>query len=134
MIANSLLTGRCQVEAKPKNARSLVEMRMLSGGHMLGSCGEKPQKMFQTRLENSFGGASLLPGNKPFSYRLPDAERMSSSPSCGAIKILAICNSSQRERESERERGLQIKVSKQGFSVLFHISIGGGGERNAAQA
>lgn len=54
VIANSLLTGRCQVEAKPKNARSLVEMRMLSGGHMLGSCGEKPknvsnsaQKFFQ---------------------------------------------------------------------------------------
>lgn len=40
MIANSMHTEWSQVEGKPKNARSVVEMHMLGEGHMLGSCGK----------------------------------------------------------------------------------------------
>lgn len=41
MAAKSLHTEGSQVEGKPKNACSVVEMHMLGEGHMLGSCGKK---------------------------------------------------------------------------------------------
>lgn len=63
MIANSLLTRWSQVEARPKNACSVVEMHMLSEGHMLGSCGKNP-KCLNSAQKNSFSGTSLLSGSE----------------------------------------------------------------------
>lgn len=40
MAANSMHVRRSQVEGQPKNACSVVEMHMLSEGHMLGSHGK----------------------------------------------------------------------------------------------
>lgn len=69
-LPNSICAEWSQVEGKPKNACSVVEMNMLGEGHMLGSRGkrkkkeEEEEKCLNSAQKNSICSSTSLRANK----------------------------------------------------------------------